>query len=772
MTLRFLAPDTLAWSGLADEIGGITNQNLRALAMAKGLQIRVRGRVQGVGFRPFIWREASALSLAGDVRNDGEGVLIRVSGAAGESLVEAIRNAPPPLSEIHAIEVTEIDPAPTAPFTILASKDQQVETSCPPDAAICAECVDEINQSGRRYHYPFTNCTNCGPRFTIIERFPYDRERTTMSHFRMCEDCEAEYRNPHDRRFHAQPIACPRCGPALEIRPYAPNPLEAAASRLRQGEIVAIKGLGGFHLACDAMNAASVATLRRRKRRPGKPFALMADFDTIKQFAHVTESEADLLAGADAPIVLLAPTAKRLPDEVAPGISRKGWMLPYTPLHCVLVNLFGGPLVMTSGNVSDEPQIVDNEEALAALDGIADSFLLHDRDIARRIDDGVVQTTPLAPMIIRRARGQTPGTFAIPENLPDLEVAAYGAELKSSLCLTKNRRAMLSHHIGDLDGAAAYRDFVAADRDLAALLDHEPSLVAVDSHPSYLSSRYGRDLADRKGLPCVEIQHHHAHMAAALGANAWDGKTAIGIVLDGLGFGDDGAIWGGEVLVGNYRSVRRAGHLAYAPLIGGDRAQREPWRNALARLDAAGLSATSDRLFGEFPVSRLRAAARSVTHAPPSSSVGRLFDAVSACLGIVVGSQSYEGEAAMRLEALASLSDDHGVYDLACVNGVIDPGLMFDGIFADLANGIAEADVARRCHRTIANSFADVGRRAAEQAGADTIALSGGCFQNGLLLTMMAEQLRDFDLCGPGPVPVNDGGIAFGQAMVALAQAV
>ena len=752
------------------EIDRIKNQNLHTVVMGKGLQIRVRGRVQGVGFRPFIWREASTLGLVGDVRNDGEGVLIRVSGEAGSLLVDAIRESAPPLSEIHAIEVTEINPAPTDKFEILVSEDRGAETSCPPDAAICADCIDEINQSGRRSGYAFTNCTNCGPRFTIVERIPYDRERTTMQHFQMCGNCRAEFEDHVDRRFHAQPIACPQCGPSLTIKPEDPHPLDAAAARIRKGEIVAIKGLGGFHLACDATNATAVMSLRQRKRRPSKPFALMGELKTIRQFAQVSESETTLLTGPDAPIVLLEPTAKPLPEAVAPGMSRHGWMLPYTPLHWLLAKKVERPLIMTSGNASDEPQIVDNDEALAGLAHIADSFLIHDRPIARRVDDSVVQATTLAPMVLRRARGQTPGTLALPACLPDLQVAAYGAELKSAICLTKNARAMLSHHIGDLDTVLAYQDFLTVDRDLAALMAHEPSLIAVDSHPGYLSSRYGRELAELTRLPCLEIQHHHAHMAAALGAKGWDGDTAVSIVLDGLGFGDDGAIWGGEVLVGNYKSFRRAGHLTYAPLVGGDRAQREPWRNALVRLDAAGLSSTADRLFQEYPVSQIRAAAGLTSHAPLTSSVGRLFDAISACLGIVVGEQSHEGEAAMRLEALASRSDDRGFYELSCIKGVIDPAQMFEGIVADLAKGESEAVIARRCHGTIAKAFSDLARRVAAEAGAETIALSGGCFQNSLLLTMVAEHLHNFELCGPGQVPVNDGGIAFGQSLVALAQ--
>lgn len=738
--------------------------------MKMGLQIRVRGQVQGVGFRPFVWREARSLGLVGDVKNDKEGVLIHVSGNAMHDLPDAIRTSAPPLCEIHGIEVTEMVCAPSDQFRILVSGDEGAETSCPPDAPICSACIDEVSQAGRRADYAFTNCTNCGPRFTIVERLPYDRHRTTMRNFDICEDCRAEYENPLDRRFHAQPIACPNCGPLLTIKPYAANPLDAASSRICNGEIVAVKGLGGFHLACDATNADVVQSLRTRKHRPSKPFALMADLETIRQFTDPSDEEIDLLTGPDAPIVLLDKVSGRLPESIAPALSRHGWMLPYTPLHWLLFKKVGRPLIMTSGNLSKEPQVMDNDEALEKLAHIADSFVLHNRPIARRVDDSVVLPTPSTPMVLRRARGQTPGTLALPISLPDRQVAAYGAELKSAICLTKNGRAMLSHHMGDLDNVLAYEDFLKADRDFANLMDHQPELIAVDRHPTYLSSRYGRDLAEKAGLACVEVQHHHAHMAAALGARGWDGEQAVGIILDGLGFGDDEAFWGGEVLVGNYKTFRRAGQLSYAPLIGGDSAQREPWRNALVRLDTAGLNAAADLLFCDYPVSQLRAVAGNTAFAPPSSSAGRLFDAIAACLGILPAGQSFEGEAAMRLESLASTSQDDGWYALRCLGGLIDPSELFEELLADQKRGVPDATIARRCHGGIAKAFSDMGRRVALEAGAQTIAISGGCFQNRLLLTMVAEELREFELCGPGPVPINDGGLAFGQAVIALAQ--
>ncbi len=429
-------------------------------------------------------------------------------------------------------------------------------------------------------------------------------------------------------------------------------------------------------------------------------------------------------------------------------------------------------MIMTSGNLSEEPQVTGNDEAAAKLKCIADSILFHDRGIARRLDDGVVLPTTLAPMVIRRARGQTPGTIALPGGLPDRQVVAYGGELKSAICLTKNGHAMLSHHLGDLDNTLAYEEFLKAQIDLADLMDHRPEIFAVDMHPEYRASRLGRERAETDGLQLIEVQHHHAHMAAALGAAGWEGGIAIGIILDGLGFGPDGTIWGGEVLVGGYQSVQRAGQLGYAPLPGGDRAQMEPWRNALMRLDAAGLADVANEMFPNMPRQELRKAANSGVNSPQSSSAGRLFDAVAACLGIVPKRQSFEGEAAMILEALAtSAPKESGAYELANIDGVIDPNPMFQELVRDLDRGVSHAKIAARSHRAIATGFAQMARAAANKAGATTIALSGGCFQNRLLLEFVAAELQGFELCGPGPVPVNDGGLAFGQALVALAQA-
>lgn len=741
--------------------------------MSKMRSIRVRGRVQGVGFRPFVWRLANELELVGDVRNDSEGVLIRAAGSRINELVAKLRDAPPPLSVVEDVVVNCLDFVPPSDFRIADSGPKGADTSAAPDAAMCADCRAEIESSGRRFAYPFTNCTNCGPRFTIMLGLPYDRRQTTMAKFEMCALCRAEYENPADRRFHAQPIACPDCGPKVWVEPGSQNPIKDAAYRLLNGEIVAIKGLGGFHLACDATNAKAVQTLRERKRRPSKPFALMASLKRVGNYAELSEAEINLLSGPDAPIVLIEANGESLPEEVAPGMDRLGWMLPNTPLHHLLIEKVGRPLVMTSGNVSSEPQVIGNDEAREKLGHIADAFLMHDRDIARRLDDSVVLPVPATPMVIRRARGHTPGTILLPENLAAQQVLACGGELKSALCVTKNGQAMLSHHMGDLDTPLAYSEFLRANADLAELMEHHPEVIAVDLHPGYRASEYGRNLSSSQDLKIVEIQHHHAHMAAALGSAGWNGDVAVGLILDGLGLGDDGTIWGGEVLVGDYSSVSRAAHLSNATLPGGDRAQKEPWRNALVRLDAAGLSTMADQLFKDLPIGQMRSVAASGVNSPQSSSAGRLFDAIAACLGVSSEVQSFEGEAAMRLEVLARAAPpDVGAYELDNRDGILDPIPLFRALIEEQRVGTAVEIIARRAHGAIARGFSHAARHAAISEGTDMIALSGGCFQNALLLELVTAELSDFILCGPGPVPVNDGGLAFGQALIALSRSV
>ncbi len=742
--------------------------------MTTGRRIRVRGQVQGVGFRPFVWQLARRFDLKGEVRNDAEGVLILATGDDLDQFEHALESEAPALSVVDSVESEPVEANFGDTFEIVASGPQGAETRVTPDAATCPDCLDEIRTPGeRRYRYPFANCTNCGPRYTILNALPYDRAQTTMAAFQMCPACRAEYEDPSDRRFHAQPIACPDCGPKvwLEGMGDAEDPLEVAVDALERGQILAIKGLGGFHLACDAANLDAVSELRRRKVRPGKPFALMAPLSTIMDHAEVPDAALARLTSAAAPIVLLDRRADcKLPDVIAPGQRCLGWMLPATPLHHLLLDLIDRPLIMTSGNLSGEPQVIGNSEAREKLSGFVDGYLMHDRDIARRLDDGVETIGPAGPVVLRRARGSVPGTFPVPDGLPDRQVLALGGQLKSAICLTKNGQAMLSNHLGDLDDALSTEEFLKADCDMAELFDHQPEAIAVDLHPDFRATRHGRERAEAMSVPIFEVQHHHAHMAAALGEHGWSGKTAVGLVLDGLGLGTDNTVWGGEVLVGDYREFRRLGFLKPAPLVGGDRAQSEPWRNAVVRLDQAGLSAVADKLFGRKPLDVLRSAAGAGLNAPMSSSVGRLFDAVAACLGIAQDQQSYEGEAAMRLQALASDGQATGGYPYSTDGEEIDPAPLFECIANDLDAGVDHGVIAYRFHRFVAEAFADAARSVADGFDTDTIALSGGCFQNMTLLNLVTQELSGMRLCGPGQVPPNDGGLAFGQSLVALAR--
>ncbi|TKD14597.1 carbamoyltransferase HypF [Rhodobacter capsulatus] len=731
-------------------------------------QIRVRGQVQGVGFRPFVWQLAQARGLRGVVLNDAEGVLIRVAGDLGD-FAAALRDQAPPLARVDAVEVAAAVFADLSEgFRIVASGGAGAETRVTPDAATCPACLAEIRGEGRRRGYAFTNCTHCGPRFTILEGLPYDRARTTMAPFAMCPACRAEYEDPADRRFHAQPIACPDCGPRLWLEAggieIAGEAIAIAAARLKAGEILAVKGLGGFHLACDAVNAEAVDRLRARKRRPAKPFALMAREGDLDRIVSVSPAALAALRDPAAPIVLM-PGRGALPETVAPGVAELGVMLPSTPLHHLLLDAFGGVLVMTSGNLSGAPQVIGNAEARDTLSAFADAFLMHDRAIARRLDDSVVRADP--PMVLRRARGQVPGTVPLP---PGFETAppvlACGGQMKAAICLIKNGQALLSQHLGELDEALTWEAFLQADADCAALFDHHPQAVAVDLHPDFRASRHGAARAGALGVPLIAVQHHHAHLAACLGENLWprDGGKVAAIVLDGLGLGPEDTVWGGELLLGDYKGFERIAWLRPAPLIGGDRAQIEPWRNALVRLDAAGLSDLADRLFPEAPRDLARQIAAKAINAPLSSSAGRLFDAVAACLGLCPMRQSYEGEAAMRLESLAA--ETGPVLDLPCVDGAIDPAPLFQL----LAAGERPDRVAYALHASLARAFAAQAAQLIDSGRAEAVALTGGCFQNSRIATMTRKCLADQRILTQCSIPANDGGLALGQALVAVAK--
>lgn len=737
-----------------------------------GARIRVRGQVQGVGFRPFIWQLAREFGLRGRVLNDPEGVLIEAAGEGLEAFAAAIPLRAPRLARVDRIEVSGFDGALPDGFEIAASAGTGAETRVTPDAATCPDCVAELRGDGRRRGYAFTNCTHCGPRFTILRGLPYDRARTTMAAFPLCPDCAAEYGHPGDRRFHAQPVACPACGPKLwyedgGIRHDA-DPIGRAVDLLRRGGVLAVKGLGGFHLACDATDPLALDRLRARKRRPSKPFALMGTEAALHRVARLEASDLSLLRDAAAPVVLV-PARGGLPEGVASGLAELGVMLPYTPLHHLLLEGFGGVLVMTSGNLSGEPQVVGNDEARQKLAAFADAFLMHDRDIARRLDDSVERSTP--PMVLRRARGRVPGTLPLPPGFGAApQVLALGGQMKGAICLVKNGQALLGHHLGDLDDALCAAEFDRAVADYSALFDHRPRLVAVDAHPGYRATQAGRAM----GLPLAEVFHHHAHLASCLAENLWplEGGRVAGIVLDGTGLGPEGAIWGGELLLGDYLGAERRAWLRPAPLPGGDRAAREPWRNALVRLDQAGLADWADRLFPDKPRDLLRQAVAGGLNAPLSSSAGRLFDAFAAVLGICPDRQSYEGEAAMRLEAMAGQASDSGAgLPFGVAGPEIDPAPIWGRARELLARGETPARLAWQFHAGLALAFARKARDLVQAGDARAVALSGGCFQNPLLHRLTLQALGDTPVLTHRATPANDGGLALGQAVIAAARA-
>lgn len=728
--------------------------------------IRVRGQVQGVGFRPYVWQLANALNLKGDVRNDGHGVQILLQGGPPGTFVAQLRANAPPLARIDAIDIEPCDASPRADFAIADSRGGKRQTGVTPDARMCPSCLDEIRDpSERRFGYAFANCTHCGPRFTILERIPYDRASTTMARFKLCTACNLEYRDPDDRRFHAQPIACPACGPHLwfekDGRSNAIDPIAEAVSCLRDGEILALKGLGGFHLACDALNEKAIVKLRQRKRRPSKPFALMAvDLAMIRRFAEVHDTEAALLQSPAAPAVLLGSTSP-LAGSVAPGQWATAWMVPTTPLHQLLLDAFAGPLVMTSGNLSNEPQVIDNQEAREKLTGFVDGFLMHDRDIARRVDDSVARVARGEVCLQRRARGYAPATIPFMDGPP---VLATGGLLKSTICLTRDSQALLSHHLGDLQDALTAQEFDKALIDYAALFDHTPELLACDLHPDYRSTAAAEAMAD--GRPVYRVQHHHAHIAAVMAERGWHAGPVVGLALDGLGLGSDGTVWGGEILFADYCGYERLDWLRPVPLPGGQAAQREPWRNLMAQLDAADLPV--ERFLSSKPVAALRAAIAKGVNCPLSSSCGRLFDAVAAAIGIAPERQSFEGEAAMALETLARRAPDVGAYRF---DG-LDPTPMWHALLTDIDRGEAAEAMAARFHAGLADAFAERARHLAKRHGTVAVALSGGCLQNATLLEALLERLDGLTVLTHSTTPPNDGSLALGQAAVAVSRAV
>ncbi len=771
----------------------------------QGAEIRVRGTVQGVGFRPFVWRLARELGLHGEVLNDPAGVLIRAWGseAALARLCERLLAEPPPLARIESLEPRALaGAAPHGDFRIVDSASGAVQTGITPDAATCPACLAEIRRpADRRHRYPFTNCTHCGPRLSIVRAIPWDRANTSMAGFTMCPACRAEYQDPAHRRFHAQPNACPDCGPRAWLEdasgstpdraaPGTDDAIAAASRLLAAGHIVAVKGIGGFHLACDARNETAVAELRRRKQRHAKPFALMArDLAAIARYARPDAQESAWLQSPAAPIMLLEAAAGHdLAPSIAPGHDTLGFMLPSSPLHHLLLAAWETPLVMTSGNRSDEPQCTDNTEARERLAPIADFRLLHDREIVSRLDDSVARLADGAPRLLRRARGYAPAALLLHRDFAAApEVVALGGELKSTVCLLRAARAVPSQHLGDLEDARTADEF---ERTLALYLDLyrlRPRLLAVDAHPDYRATRFGEQWSARAGIELLAVQHHHAHVASALaehGRGPCDAPV-LGIVLDGLGYGADGGLWGGEFLLAGYRGCRRLGHIAATPLPGGARAMLEPWRNTWAQIDAALGWETFRARWGDLelsawlaaqPLATLEAMRRGGINSPPCSSCGRLFDAVAAALGVCRERIGYEGQAAIELEALAARAPAaSGAYDFGLRESaglqVLDPAPLWEQLFADLRRGAPRSCIAARFHRGLVHAVAALAQRLAGAHALDTVALSGGVFQNRLVLEGVATALRAGGLAvlAQRELPCNDGGLSLGQAAIAAA---
>lgn len=747
--------------------------------------IHVKGIVQGVGFRPFVYALAQRNHLTGWVRNTSSGVEIWIEGepSAIEVFSSTLRSSPPPLAVIDQITVNSEQPNGYAQFEILESQPQPGQfIPISPDIATCPDCRRELfDPHDRRYRYPFINCTNCGPRFTIIQDIPYDRLKTTMSGFPMCPECRVEYENPSDRRFHAQPVACPACGPSVWLEQSSQPKVEgedaiAAARRLiAAGKIIAVKGLGGFLLACDATNPQAVETLRQRKKRSDKPFALMAfSIDAVKEFAAVSSQEELQLSSPQAPIVLLPKLpGSKLAPQIAPNQRTVGFMLPYTPLHWLLLEPaadFPRALVMTSGNRSEEPIAYQDEEARLRLGDIADAFLMNDRPIHMRTDDSVMNLAAGRPYFFRRARGFSPQPVNLPLQIPS--TLAAGAELKNTFCLTREGYAFLSHHIGDLENLETLQSFEEGITHYEKLFRITPELIACDLHPDYLASRYAHDRVEKENLPLVQVQHHHAHIASVLADNGWDtDEPVIGLSFDGTGLGTDGAIWGGEVLFGGYTHFQRSFHLEYVPLPGGDLSVHKPARMALAHLWKSGIDWEPDLppcsaiCYEERMAMRLQMEKK--LNSPLTSSMGRLFDAAAALIGIR-HTATYEGQAAIEMEALAQ-EDEKGYYTFRINEGSIDASPVWKDLLVDWRKGVSVPVLSARFHNSVVELCRQVCALVKSQTGCDTVALSGGVWQNRYLLehTLPALQKDGFNVLWHRQVPTNDGGLALGQALIA-----
>lgn len=754
--------------------------------MTSSLLINVKGIVQGVGFRPFVYRLAIHYGLNGWVLNSSKGVEIEIQGKREQidAFLHELKHHPPPLAVIDTVEIREFQsPAHYDSFSILESRSDANEfIPISADISICDDCLTEMqNPADRRFRYPFINCTNCGPRFSIIKEIPYDRPKTTMADFQLCEDCLAEYSNPGDRRFHAQPVACPQCGPHVYLQKNGTtiaekeDAIQLARAAIMEGQIIAIKGLGGYHIACDAKNTLALTKLRERKKRSDKPFALMAaSIAVIKRYCHVSKTEEELLKSPQHPIVLLDRLPQNsLPKEIAPGQSTLGFMLPYTPLHVLLLDSssdFTDLLIMTSGNLSEEPIAYSDDDALVRLSPMADLFLMHNRPIFMRVDDSVSREINGFESVLRRARGYAPAFLHFP--FKSAPILAVGAGLKNTFCLTRDHQAFLSHHIGDLENYETLQSFEEGILHYEKLFRTSPKRIACDLHPDYLSTRYAVNRAENEQKPLLFVQHHHAHLAACLAENGWnDNRPVIGLLYDGTGMGSDGAIWGGEVFVGGFADFQRHYHLKYVPLVGGDLAVRKPARMALAYLWTNGYEWDSS-----FPCAQslcmedrtvIRSQLEKEINSPPTSSMGRLFDAVSAFLG-VRQEVNYEGQAAIELENIVDHSE-RGCYPIEINVNEMDTKPLWGELIHDMQSGTALSIMAARFHNSIVQLSLSVSVNLRNLHGINTVALSGGVWQNKVLLTRTISLLQNnnFDVLWHKNIPANDGGVAYGQACIA-----
>ncbi len=753
------------------------------MAVRKALE--VSGIVQGVGFRPYVYRLASQLGLVGSIANTSAGVAIEIEGLkeAVDSFLARLPRELPPLARITALAVRDLPCNHDREFTILASRvgDEQ-RALISPDVALCPDCLRELfDPRDRRYRYPFINCTNCGPRFTIVRGIPYDRARTSMAVFPMCPACQREYDDPSNRRFHAQPNACWDCGPRPDLwdisgkRIECLDPIREAAELLQQGRIVAVKGLGGFHLAADAANPAAVELLRERKRRVGKPFAIMVpDIAVAERICKLDDFSRAMLLGPERSIVLLRKkNPNPVEDAVAPGLHELGVFLPYTPLHHLLFSARRFiALVMTSGNLSEEPIAIDNLEAGKRLSVLADFFLVHNRDILRRCDDSVVRTSGGRVRQLRRSRGYVPVPVFLGEEMPS--VLAVGGELKNTVCLTKGRHAFLSQHIGDLENLEAHNFFEEAVAHLEGILQIKPEAIGYDLHPDYFSTRWA--LAQREVAP-VGVQHHHAHIASCMAENHVEGKV-IGLALDGTGYGTDGNVWGGEVLIADYRDFERAAHFANVRMPGGHLAIQEPWRMAVSYLaqqfgdELWNLPIPFVQRLDHRSVEILMRMMKGGINSPLTSSCGRLFDAVAALVGIRQ-TVTYEAQAAIELEMSITPAGDNSAYPLAILaegaNWLIDTKPLFAALIEDLRNQVSVGAISQRFHNALVNGFVRLAESLRESTGLNRVCLSGGTFQNTFLLESLRARLESggFEVFAHSEVPAGDGGLSLGQALVA-----